>query len=63
MSEQIQITLAPGQLLSLRHEVHASYWVAYEVESFRDNGEEAEVLLVNPENREDTVILRIPKPA
>ncbi len=62
MSEQITITVTPGQSLSLRHDVYSSYWVAYQVESCRDDGEAIDILLVNPENADDTAILRFAKP-
>ncbi len=62
MSDPITITVMPGQSLSLRHDVYSSLWIAYQVESCRDDGEGIDILLVNPENQDDTAILRFAKP-
>ncbi len=62
MSEQLAVTLTLGQSLSVRHDLCAPYWIAYQVESFRNTDGEIEILLANPENREDTVIVRVAKP-
>ena len=62
MSDPITITVTPGQSLSLRHDVYTSLWIAYHVESCRDDGEGIDILLVNPENQDDTAILRFAKP-